>query len=95
MRKNILLKVGIAVLLLLCAVPVLADKVTVYGPMCVYESKEVIRDGVEISKTEVKTCTEETHEGKRKFDPDNNFGDYVKKQAVETVKIAIIIGIAG
>ena len=60
---------------------------------CHYEVTQVWENGVLVSETKVRRCTEETVNS-TKFDPDNNFGDYVKKKAVDHIPLAIIIALA-
>lgn len=60
---------------------------------CNYEVVQVWKDGVLVSETKTRRCKEES-KNSTKFDPENDFGDYVKKKAVDIIPIAIIIGLA-
>ena len=60
---------------------------------CNYEVVQVWKDGVLVSETKTRRCKEES-KNSTKFDPENDFGDYVKKKAVDIIPVAIIIGLA-
>lgn len=60
---------------------------------CNYEVVQVWKDGVLVSETKTRRCKEES-KNSTKFDPENDFGDYVKKKAVDIIPIAVIIGLA-
>lgn len=60
---------------------------------CNYEVVQIWKDGTLVSETKTRRCTEES-KNSTKFDPENDFGDYVKKKAVDIIPIAVIIGLA-
>lgn len=84
------MKVIIFLLLCLLAVPAYAAKDPEEYTECTYEVHQVFKDGVLVSETKVRKCKEEV-KNSNKFDPENKFGDYVKKRLVEYGFLALII----
>lgn len=60
---------------------------------CHYEVTQVFEDGKLVSETKIRKCKEETVDSNR-FDPSNNFGDYVKVKAVDLGMLGLLIHLA-
>jgi|TARA_R110000803_G_scaffold46198_13_gene97102 hypothetical protein len=91
-RKIIFTLIIIALALFACEAN--AKEPVSYGPICHYEVTQVFENGVMMSETKVRKCTETIEEGKQKFDPDNRFGDYVKAKVVEVGLLGLLIAIS-
>ena len=79
--------------LLLCFVALDVHAGEEQDTRCTYEVTQVFKDGELVSETKVRKCKEDIRET-NKWDPDNNFGDHVKKKLVEAGFIALVVEIA-
>jgi exosome complex RNA-binding protein Csl4 len=79
---------------LLFAFDAVAAEPVSYGPNCHFEITQTFENGVKISETKVRKCTETIEENKQRFDPQNRFGDYVKAKVVEVGLLGILIAIS-
>lgn len=60
---------------------------------CHYEVTQTFKNGIMVEETKVRKCKEETKDS-NKFDPNNNFKDYVKVQLVDVGLLGVIIALA-
>lgn len=80
-------------LIFLCLLTVQCVAAETQETECHYEVTQVFENGVMVSETKVRKCKEET-KNSNKFDPNHNFGDYVKVQLVDAGLLGVIITLA-